>query len=448
MKGRLLIVDDDIDIRRTLGDRLESDGYGVQLAANGIEGLQLIRDTDPELVLLDLQMPELNGMGVLQALAEEDLAPTVVVITAYGSVDRAVGAMQAGAFDFIAKPFDPERIRVVVEKALGHERLRRDSLYWREQTAGSVPDFVSRSPQMEAVVAMARKAADSRTTVLLQGESGTGKGVLARAMHRWSPRHRRPFISVNCVALPENLLESELFGHEKGAFTGADRRRKGRFEAAHGGTILLDEIGATQPALQLKLLQVLQEGCFERVGGEHRMEVDVRVIAATNRDLRQAIAEGSFLEDLYYRLNVISLTLAPLRDRKEDIPVLAEVFLRRHAVDTKRPVTAISTVAMQSLCSYNWPGNVRELENTIERAVVLGVAEEIRPEDLADQVLAAGRDTDHGVKSGYHAAVEACKRQLIQGALAQTDGNQSRAADLLGVHRTYLSRLTKKLGLR
>ena len=447
-KGQLLIVDDDEDIRRTLGDRLRADGYDVKTAANGAEGLRQIRCDAPEVVLLDMQMPEMDGLDVLRQLRTMEMSSTVIVITAYGSIESAVAAMREGAFDFVAKPFEMEHMHLAVEKAMQHERLRRDVRYLRETSEESIPALVYRSPQMQEVVALAQRAAESKATVLLSGESGTGKGVLARAIHAWSGRRERPFVAVNCVALSENLLESELFGHEKGAFTGAEQRRKGRFEVAHSGTIFLDEIGATQTSLQLKLLKVLQEGAFERVGGEESIGIDVRVVAATNRDLRQLIAEDHFLEDLYYRLNVIAIPLLPLRERRDDIEALAHFFLLRFAAETKRVVTGIDESAMQCLLQYNWPGNIRELENAIERAVVLGRGESIGVDDLPEQVVVGAIDKNASVKMGYHAALEESKRQIVQSALAQTGGNQSQAAELLGVHRVYLSRLIKNLGLR
>lgn len=448
MKGRVLIVDDDEDIRRTLGDRLRSQGYEVDVAVGGAEGLQRLRRREPEVALLDMQMPDMDGLEVLRQLRREDLSCTLVVITAYGSIELAVQAMQEGAFDFVAKPFEMERIQLAVEKAMERERLRRDVDFLRESSDAAVSELVYRSPRMRSVIETARRAAESKATVLLVGESGTGKGVLARTIHQWSARRERPFVAVNCVALAENLLESELFGHERGAFTGAAQQRRGRFEVAHGGTIFLDEVGATQPALQFKLLQVLQEGVFERVGGEEPVGVDVRVVAATNRNLRGLIAEDLFLEDLYYRLNVIAIELAPLRERREDIAVLAPFFLARFAAETKRDIAGIDDDAMQHLLQYDWPGNIRELENAIERAVVLGRGESIGVDDLPEQVVFGAIDKNASVKMGYHAGLEESKRQIVQSALAQTGGNQSQAAELLGIHRVYLSRLIKNLGLR
>jgi len=449
-QARILIVDDDEDIREVVGDRLAAQGFEITTASNGAEGLGRIRTEDPDLVLLDLQMPEMDGMEVLRRIQEERLDTTVVVITAYGSIERAVEAMKAGAFDFVPKPFEPERLRVVVEKAIERERLRREHAYLRAEADDAFPTLIGDAPNMQEILAIARKAAESPATILLLGESGTGKEVLARTIHRWSPRRDRPFIAVNCVALPEQLLESELFGHEKGAFTGADRRKKGRFEIARGGTLLLDEIGATKPDLQLKLLRVLQEGTFERVGGDQPLHADVRILAATNRNLEQAIQDGSFLEDLYYRLNVVSLTLPPLRERTEDIPALSRFFLRKYAHEAKREVLDISDEALQHLTTYTWPGNIRELENTIERAVVLGTGPQIQPDDLPHQITAAEHLPQGGIHpdTGYHESVDAFRRQIIRTALEQTGGNQSRAAELLGLQRTYLVRLIKNLGLR
>jgi DNA-binding NtrC family response regulator len=448
-KGRILIVDDDADIRETLRDRLEMEGFQVSTAASGVEGLQRVEGEDPDVVLLDLQMPGMDGMEVLEQMGGEEFHPTVVVVTAYGSIERAVKAMTAGAFDFIPKPFEPDRIGVVVEKAMERERLRRDNAYFRREAVAAVPDLLCQSLQMQEMLAIARRAADSMATVLLLGESGTGKEVVARKIHHWSPRRDRPFVAVNCVAMPESLLESELFGHEKGAFTGADRQKKGKFEIARGGTIFLDEIGATRTDLQLKLLRVLQDGSFERIGGNRLMQADVRVIAATNRDLQRGMAEGKFLEDLFYRLNVVTLTLAPLRERRGDIPILARYFLEKYVHEAKRAVTGISERALNAMGKYDWPGNVREMENAIERAVVLGLGEEIDAEDLPEQVLRGeSAQDDMGMGTGYHASIQAFKGKLILQALEQSGGNQSQAAHSLGLQRTYLSRLIKNLGLK
>jgi len=446
--GSVLVADDELNIRETLADRLQALGCQVATAADGPEALELIQRDEPDVVLLDLQMPRLDGMEVLRRLAAEDLDPTVVVITAYGSIERAVEAMKAGAYDFIPKPFEPEHIRAVVTKALERARLRREIAYWREQDGESAPLLTSAAPAMRQAIDMAYTAADSDATILLLGETGTGKEVLARDMHRRSGRRHRPFVAVNCVALAEGLLESELFGHEKGAFTGAGRMRKGRFERARGGTALLDEIGATQLDFQGKLLRILQEGTFERVGGEQELRTDVRIIAATNRSLEAAMSAGTFLPDLYYRLNVVSIRVPSLRERREDVPDLARFFLTRLAREAKREVTEVSEAALACMAAYDWPGNVRELENAIERAVVLGKDSEIGPDDLPEHLVARAADSGAQTKAGYHGAVADAKREILRKALRQTDGNRSKAADLLGLQRTYFSRLMKTLGLR
>ena len=447
-RGRILIVDDEEDIRETLADRLEAEGYEVVTAVNGVEALQHIRSAELDLVLLDLQMPQMDGMEVLQQLAAESLDPTVVVITAYGTIERAVQAIKAGAYDFIPKPFEPDHIRAVVEKAMEREGLRRENAYWRQQASSSTSPLTTEAPKMRQVFDTAYRAADSDATVLILGESGTGKEVLARAIHHRSGRRDKPFVAVNCVALAENLLESELFGHEKGAFTGAQQQKKGCFEMARGGTVLLDEIGSTRPDFQVKLLRVLQEGTFQRVGSGQELHADVRVIAATNRDLEKAMQEGSFLPDLYYRLNVVALRVPPLRERIEDLAALAQLFLQKYAHETKREVVGIADETLACMQAYAWPGNVRELENAIERAVVLGTEEQIEPEDLPEQILGAAAVAQEEMTAGYHASVKDYQRRLIQKTLEQTEGHQARAAEILGLQRTYLSRLIKNLGLR
>ena len=452
MAGRILIVDDDRDIAVTLGDRLRAAGHEVLIAADGSEGLRRMRDDDPDVVLLDLQMPQMNGMQVLEQAASEALESTVVVITAHGSIERAVEAMRAGAFDFIAKPFEPQRIGIVVDKALERDRLRRENALLREQSANAVPTLIGDSLRMRAVVAMARRAAGSTATVLILGKTGSGKEVLARNTHHWSERRNAPFVVVNCVALSEQLLESELFGHERGGFTGAERLRRGRFELARGGTIFLDEIGVTRPDFQLKLLRVLQDGTFSRVGGEKELTTDARIVAATSRDLERAVAEGEFLADLYYRLKVVQIEMPDLCERRDDIPALAEFFLEKHAARVNREIGAITPAAMQYLLAYEWPGCVRELENTIERAAVLGTGTEIDVADLPEEVLGASGAGATGTAGGeggdYQSAVRDFKRQLVERALARTGGNQTEAAELLSLHRTYLSKLMKDLGLR
>jgi len=445
---RILIVDDDDEIRELLRDRLHAEGYAVTEASTGSEGLERIRAEDPNLVLLDLQLPGLDGLSVLEQLQREGMETTVVVITAYGSIEHAVEAMRLGAYDFIPKSFESERIRAIIAKGVERDHLRRENAYFRDLVTSAVSPFIAESPVMQEVMKIARKVAASPTTVLLLGESGTGKEVLARAIHAWSDREDHPYVVVNCVALAENLLESELFGHEKGAFTGADRQRKGKFEVARGGTLLLDEIGATPPSLQLKLLRVLQEGTFERVGGNQSLHADVRIIAATNRDLEKAVAEGRFASDLYYRLNVVPIHLPPLRQRGEDIPPLARYFLQKHTRRTKREIAAIAPQALECLRRYDWPGNVRELENAVERAVVLSTGPEIYLKDLPELLLGIQSAGVEDLEEGYHALMARHKRRVIQQALEQCGGNQTKAARLLGLQRTYLVRLIRQLKLR
>ena len=448
---KILIVDDDADIREVLSDRLETMGFEIAVASDGIEGLDAVRREAPDLVLLDLRMPQLDGFGVLEVMRKEGMETVVVVITAHGSVEKAVAAMRLGAYDFLEKPFDTGRIEVVLDKALTQAALRRENLVLHEAVREQAPMHLGTSPVMADVIDTARRAAASEATVLILGESGTGKEVMARAIHAWSPRGDGPFVAVNCAAVPDQLLESELFGHERGAFTGAVVQKKGKFELARGGTILLDEIGELKSELQVKLLRVLQEGVFDRVGGTKPIRTDARTIATTNRNLEEAMAEGKFREDLYYRLNVVALTLPPLRQRIEDVPGLAALFLERYGREAKRRFRGISKSAMACLTSYAWPGNVRELENAIERAVVLGERDEVRPDDLPVHI-SGKRPGKRGRKSDvvlpFHDAVEDYKKALIQDALKKTDGNSSRAAEALGLQRTYLARLITNLGLR
>ena len=366
------------------------------------------------------------------------------MITAYGTIDRAVQAMKGGAYDFIPKPFEPDHIALIVEKALERERLKRDVEIFSEEIGKRYHLIVGKSAKMNRAVELAKKAGTSRSTILLLGESGTGKEIFARAIHNWSERHGKPFIAINCVGLSRELLESELFGHEKGAFTGAHQLKKGKMELAHGGTIFLDEVGDISRELQTKLLRFLQEREFERVGGTKPIGVDVRIIAATNRDLDGAVKENQFREDLYYRLNVIPIILPPLRERKEDIPTLAYFFLQRFSSETKKSFTEITQEAAEKLQAYDWPGNVRELGNVVERAVVLGQGPKVHLEDLAPRV-AFTEPKNREETFSYRKATDTYKRQLIISALTQAQGNRAAAARALSLQRTYLSRLIKTL---
>ena len=447
--ARILIVDDDPDIRVILADRLAARGHDVIEANDGQKALDLSARELPDLMLLDLDLPSIDGLTVLERLRQESSPPTVVVITAFATVEKAVEAMRRGAFDFLPKPFQPGLIELTVQKALERNELREENRALRAALPGG-KTLVGESPALRELTDQARKAAGSKSTVLLLGESGTGKEVLARSIHAWSPRASRPFIAVNCVALSEELLESELFGHEKGAFTGAHQQKPGKFELANHGTIFLDEVGDIAGPLQAKLLRVLQEHEFERVGGTKPIRVDIRVIAATNRNLEEAVEAGRFREDLYYRLNVVRLRIPPLRERRGDVPQLAEHFLRKYCAETGKTIASISPQALERLHEHGWPGNVRELENAIERAVVLGGGGEISTADLGlgAAVDSRGPPTGANTIGPFHESVERFKKDLIRSALERAKGNQTRAAELLGLQRTYLARLIKNLALR
>jgi DNA-binding NtrC family response regulator len=447
--ARILLVDDDPDFCEALGDRLRAAGFHLAVAQRGPEALRLVREEAPAIVLLDLVLPGLDGMAVLETIRREEPDVVVVVITGHGTIARAVEAMKKGAYDFVTKPVDARHLEIVLAKALERQALRDANALLSAELGDRYAAIVGDSPGMRAVLDVARRAAPSGATVLLLGESGTGKEVIARAIHRWSHRAAQPFVVVNCVALSEELLESELFGHEKGAFTGAHQQKRGKLEVAHGGTVFLDEIGDIRPSLQAKLLRVLQDQTFERVGGTRPIRSDVRFVAATNRDLRAAVRDGLFRLDLYYRLDVVSVTLPPLRERPGDVPALAQHFLERFRRELKRDLRGLTPDALACLRRYPWPGNVRELENVIERAAVLAEGPEITPRDFPAEIRDAGlRDAlarDPG--RTYHAAVEEFKRGLIASTLRRTGGNRTRAARLLGLQRTYLARLIRDLGL-
>jgi DNA-binding NtrC family response regulator len=421
---RILIVDDDPHIRQALVERFAGRKFDVLTAGSGREAVAMISREKPDVVLLDLQLPQGDGFWVLKGLRDEGLEATVVVITAFGTIDKAVQAMKEGAYDFIQKPFEPALIEETVRRALERTSLRRTV-----RATAAPPALIG----LASAVGLAEKAARSDATVLLLGESGTGKEVIARFIHRAGP-----FVAVNAAALPETLLESELFGHEKGAFTGAHARRAGKFELAHGGTIFLDEIGDFPSPMQAKLLRVLQERAFERVGGTETLKVDVRVIAATNRDLKKRVAEGAFREDLFYRLNVISITLAPLRERRGDIRPLAEHFLRE-----LKPSARFAPDVLEALERYDWPGNARELRNAIERATALLEGQELGAGDLPPEILLSSSLP----ADSFHGQVEDFRRRLIRETLARFDGNQTKAAEALQLQRTYLARLIRQLGI-
>jgi DNA-binding NtrC family response regulator len=444
--ARVLIVDDDPASRRLLEVRLRPLECDVATAGNGEQALTAIRKDVPDLVLLDLQMPKMGGIEVLRALRKEEINLPVIVITAHGSIETAVEAMREGAYDFITKPVDANHFDIVVRKLLEREGLKRELELFSEDADKRYRLVVGKSDKMNGTVETAKKAATSKATVLLLGESGTGKEIFARAIHNWSERRSQPFVAINCVGLSKELLESELFGHEKGAFTGADQLKKGKMELANGGTVFLDEVGDVSQELQTKLLRFLQEREFDRVGGIRPIHVDVRIVAATNRDLDVAVKEGHFREDLFHRLNVVPIMLPPLRERSEDIPALARHFLQRFAKEVKKNLSEISEEALGKLSAYDWPGNVRELANVIERAVVLGQGPEIARHDLPARIVAVQSESrSEGIS--YRDAMDAYRRQLVMRALAQTQGNRAAAARVLGLHEKYFLRLLKSLGI-
>ena len=438
MPARILVVDDDPHIALALRERLEARGHAVSTAATGAAAVRAILSESPDLVLLDLQLPEGDGFDVLGRIREAGVETTVVVITAHGTVERAVRAMREGAYDFLQKPFEPSLVEETVRRA-----LERVSLVRRDRSARTPeePEPIAEDPAMRRVLDLVRRAASSDATVLLLGESGTGKEVLARFVHRSSARAVGPFVPLSCAALSESLLESELFGHEKGAFTGAAERRRGRIELAHGGTLFLDEIGEVSPAFQAKLLRVLEERTFERVGGSQPIRVDLRLLAATNRDLKAAVAAGKFREDLYYRLNVVRIEVPPLRERPADVLPLAHAYLERARRKAGRTPMTLSEDAAALLRAYRWPGNVRELVNAIDRAVVLSTDAEVSAEDLPEEILGAPVVERAG---GYHSEVQSFKRRLLREALDRNSGNQTKAAEALGLQRSYFARLLKR----
>ena len=450
-KAKVLIVDDDQDIVTMLQDRLDAGGYRTLTAADGQRGIELIEQESPNLVLLDLYLPRLKGMDVLKRMAQNkqiDDIP-VIVMTAAGTIPDAVEAMRQGAYDFLTKPLEKDHLLIVIQKALERDSLKRQVAALKSDIQNRYATIVGDSQKIKAIIESAQRAANSDASILLLGESGTGKELFARSVHQWSPRQGMPMVVINCVALTETLLENELFGHERGSFTGADRLQKGKLEMADGGTVFLDEIGDMPLPLQAKLLRVLQDKEFQRVGGTRPVSVNIRFVAATNKDLKQAVKAGQFREDLFFRLNVVSFTLPPLRDRSEDIPRLAEFFLKRHAYEAKRPNVTLSPAARTALTHYPWPGNIRELDNVLSRAVVLSPSDVIEPEFLAlttDE--AAGRGTaEHALpymNLTYHESMEAHSAHIIERALDRAAGNQTKAAEFLDLQRTYLARLIKQ----
>lgn len=438
MTPKILIVDDEEHMCWALERAMRQEGYQTLVATRGLMGLDLIRDEQPSLVILDLRMPELDGMEVLKRAKKINPKLPVIMLTAHGTIETAIEAMKIGATDYITKPFDLDELKLVIKQNLLLSQLETEVTFLRSELTSKYDNMVGQSKVIKDIISLIERVAGSNASVLITGESGTGKEVAAVALHQNSPRSHEPFIPVNCAALPEQLLESELFGHERGAFTGATSRKLGRFELADKGTIFLDEIAEMSMNMQAKLLRVLQEKTFERVGGTETLSVDVRVIAATNRQMDEAIKKGQFREDLFYRLNVIHIHLPPLRERKEDIPLLAGHFLQKFGHTYQ--VNKISPEAMDLLCKYHWPGNIRELQNVIERSTIICRDNEIRPEHLPRDIYTAPKSTSDMIvefpEQGL--SLEELEKELILKALEKSGGNQTKAAQLLGITRSAL----------
>jgi DNA-binding NtrC family response regulator len=451
-KLNILVVEDGRSQREMLRDFLLKEGHIVEEAENGPSAIQSILKNHFDMILLDYKMPGMDGMEVLQEIKRMNPEIDVVIITAYGTIETAVEAMKAGAIDYITKPVEFEELLILVERVSERRTLIRENELLRQELGkkGITTDrIVYRSPKMEALINMAGRVANSRTTVLIQGESGTGKELLARLIHNLSPRSSKPIIAVNCGALSESLLESELFGHEKGSFTGAVARRIGRFEEAEGGTLFLDEIGDIALSVQVKLLRFLQQREFQRVGGNQTFHADVRIISATNRDLETRVKENTFREDLYYRLNVVAMSIPPLRDRKEDIPVLIDYFIKHYASDNGKDIKTITREAKDLLLKYDYPGNVRELENIIERAVVISRNSVLSVEDLPfPEDMFSPNGTDRMETGMLRMAIEEMEQRLIVKAMQEAGDHQTKAAEILGISERMLRYKLKKYTLK
>jgi len=450
MTFRILVADDEKNIRSGLAKFLELDGYEVVQAEDGQEALKLMLKTEIDLVLADLRMPKLPGDALLKKVVFAYPAVPVIILTGHGTVNNAVEAMRNGAYDFITKPVNLERLGLLVKRALSrrelarrHQELEAEVSRLEKQRLGA--EILGKSASIHHVFELVRQVAPTKASVLITGESGTGKELVANALHNQSPRSKAPLVKVHCAALSESLLETELFGHEKGAFTGAVNQRKGRFELADRGTIFLDEIGEINQSIQIKILRVLQEKSFERVGGESTLSVDVRVIAATNRDLKGEVVAGRFREDLYYRLNVVNIHLPPLRERSEDVPLLAARFLKEFAAENRREILGLEPKAAMALRLYSWPGNVRELRNIIESAVVMSKNSYLGSDDLPSYITSRGNEDGIRIKLGTP-MVEA-EKLIIRANLSAFGGNKSRTSEVLGIGRKTLHRKIQDYGL-
>ena len=447
----LLIVDDEQGQREILSGYLKKKGYTVYTASSGTEGIQSVKNYPIDIIISDFKMPDKTGIEVLEAVKSINPEISFVMVTAFGTIENAVKAMRLGAYDYLAKPIDLDELDILLERIIEHKNLKSENQYLKQQLEErfKISSIISQSPRMEEAVNLAARVAESKATVLITGENGTGKEVLAKAIHFISPRKNNPFIAVNIPALSENLMESEIFGHERGAFTGADKMKKGRFELANKGTIFLDEIGDVPLPMQVKLLRVLQEQQIERVGGTETIPIDVRIIAATNQNLEKKIKEGTFREDLFYRLNIVAIKIPPLRERKEDILPLIEFFLLKYANENKKETFTISKEAVDQLMKYSYPGNVRELENSIERAVVLARGNTLTQNDLPMSIKGFIREEVSELTEGNLVEkVEALERKLILNALTKSNGYQTQAGKLLGLTERNLRYKLQKYGIR
>lgn len=447
---KIMVVDDDALGREYLCETLKRGGYEVLGVGNGQQAISRINKEDFDLMFLDMKMPGMDGMEVLEKVKGISQETVVILMTAYGTIESAVEAMRKGAYDYIIKPFSPDQIELLISRVNERQKLIAENKYWR--SASTVDEkfepVYSNNSKMAQIYEQIKKIAQSKASVLIQGESGTGKELVARAIHYFSPRCDNPFIRVNCAALAESLLESELFGHERGAYTGAVTKRVGRFELANEGTLLLDEISEISPNIQAKLLRVLEEEEFERVGGEKTIKIDVRIVATTNRDLAKEIKKGTFREDLFYRLNVVPIHLPPLRERREDIPLLVKSYLKKYSSENNSCVKSIEKRAMDYLCQYNWPGNVRELKNIIQRAVVMGSSEALELGNFT--TLLDAKKLEHDIsddsvsKKNNGQSIEDAEKNLIFTTLEKTGGNKTKAAELLKITtRTLRNKLNK-----
>lgn len=447
MKFTLLIIDDEKNIREGLGANFEMEGYNVKLAENGQQGLEYISKGDIDLVITDLRMPGISGEEVLRKVTTETPGIPVIVLTGHGSIDAAVDAMRNGAYDFLTKPLNLDQLTMIVKRALEARELSLQHTQLKKEVESDMAfdKMIGKSAEIQKVMEMIKKVASSKASVLITGESGVGKEVVADAIHKLSPRKDHQCIKVHCAALSETLLESELFGHEKGAFTGADSLVKGRFELAHESSIFLDEIGEINPSVQIKILRVLQEKAFERVGGQETINVDVRIIAATNRVLEEEVKKGTFREDLYYRLNVIHIHVPPLRERKDDIPLLVASFLEEFSAENGKNIKGIDSRAKSAIYNYSWPGNIRELRNCIESAVVMCSGDEITLEDLPPTVSKSAGEQSIIIPA--NSTLEEAEKVIILQTLAANKNNKSKTADLLGIGRKTLHRKLEEYGM-